>query len=285
MKKKIAIIAFLLLVIALFFVRLYIDANVIQISRYTVESNKIPESFDGYKIIHISDLHSKEFGENSENLLKKIEQENPDIVVLTGDMVTASDKDYTVFFTLVNKLTLSYDVYFIPGNHEQALSDKRKNEIKTYLEEHGVVVLNNEMVPLMKNSQNVNLYGLWYSNKYYSENDEYVLTEKYITELIGNADYEQYNILLTHNPRYFETYASWGADLILSGHIHGGMVRFPFIGAIFSPDEKFFPKYDAGLYQNDSEKSIIVSRGLGRGSTGFRLFNRPELVVITLQST
>lgn len=284
MKKKIFIIVFLILVVVLFLVRLQIDANVIQTSRFNLESSKIPKSFDGYKIVHISDLHSKEFGKDNKPLIEKITQEKPDIVVLTGDMVSANETDYTVFFSLVSELTQKYKVYFIPGNHEQALNPKEKSEIITYLEDRGVDVLDNEVAIIKSGDEEINLYGLWYSNKYYSENDEYILDEELISELIGNADTDSYNILLSHNPRYFLTYVQWGADLTLSGHVHGGMVRIPFVGAVFSPDEGFFPKYDAGLYTEESGKSIVVSRGLGSGSRGFRLFNRPDLVVITLHS-
>lgn len=284
MKKKIFIIVFLILVVVLFLVRLQIDANVIQISSFNLESSKIPKSFDGYKIVHISDLHSKEFGKDNKPLIEKITQEKPNIVVLTGDMVSANETDYTVFFSLVSELTQKYKVYFIPGNHEQALNPKEKSEIITYLEDRGVDVLDNEVAIIKSGDEEINLYGLWYSNKYYSENDEYILDEELISELIGNADTDSYNILLSHNPRYFLTYVQWGADLTLSGHVHGGMVRIPFVGAVFSPDEGFFPKYDAGLYTEESGKSIVVSRGLGSGSRGFRLFNRPDLVVITLHS-
>lgn len=286
MKKKIIfIIAFLLLVVGLFLVRLHIDANSIQVSHYKVESEKIPESFDGYKIVQISDLHSKDFGENNNLLIQKVDKEKPDIIVLTGDMVSADETDYSVFFSLVSELAQRYKIYFIPGNHEQALDSEKKNEIVTYLEQNGVDVLNNEVVSLKNGNDEINLYGLWYSNKYYSENETYVLDAELISEWIGAADTARYNILLSHNPRYFLTYANWGADLTLSGHVHGGMVRIPFIGAIFSPDEGFFPKYDAGLYTEESGKSIVVSRGLGKGTRGFRLFNRPDLVVITLNST
>ena len=284
MKKKIFIIVFLILVVVLFLVRLQIDANVIQTSRFNLESSKIPKSFDGYKIVHISDLHSKEFGKDNKPLIEKTTQEKPDIVVLTGDMVSANETDYTVFFSLVSELTQKYKVYFIPGNHEQALNPKEKSEIITYLEDRGVDVLDNEVAIIKSGDEEINLYGLWYGNKYYSENDEYILDEELISELIGNADTDSYNILLSHNPRYFLTYVQWGADLTLSGHVHGGMVRIPFVGAVISPDEGFFPKYDAGLYTEESGKSIVVSRGLGSGSRGFRLFNRPDLVVITLHS-
>jgi predicted MPP superfamily phosphohydrolase len=105
-----------------------------------------------------------------------------------------------------------------------------------------------------------------------------------MTKSLGEADLTKFNLLLTHSPTNFEIYKSWGADLILSGHVHGGMIRVPFVGAVFSPDEGFMPKYSAGKYRLE-DSILIVSRGLGRGSRGFRLFNRPNLVEITLKST
>ena len=128
----------------------------------------------------------------------------------------------------------------------------------------------------------IDSYSVTHSVKRGSEEGEFDVVIH--TEITPTLDSDSYNILLSHNPRYFLTYVQWGADLTLSGHVHGGMVRIPFVGAVFSPDEGFFPKYDAGLYTEESGKSIVVSRGLGSGSRGFRLFNRPDLVVITLHS-
>ena len=283
MKKKIIIIVFLIIFV-LMLIELYIDANCIQTTHFEVASEKIPASFDGYKILQLSDLHSKEFGKDNKNLLKKIDEADPDIIVLTGDFVTANESDFTVFFNLVDKISPKYEVYYITGNHEQAMKGAFKKEIFGYLSNKGVKFLSNKSVSLTKNSETIDLYGLCYESAYYSDRRSNVYTEEMMTKSLGEADLTKFNLLLTHSPTNFEIYKSWGADLILSGHVHGGMIRVPFVGAVFSPDEGFMPKYSAGKYRLE-DSILIVSRGLGRGSRGFRLFNRPNLVEITLKST
>jgi predicted MPP superfamily phosphohydrolase len=121
---------------------------------------------------------------------------------------------------------------------------------------------------------------LWYEKKYYTSQE---LTSEEILNRMGESDKGKYNILLAHQPKYFPLYQEWGADLILSGHLHGGMVRLPFIGAVFSPDGELFPKYSAGQYTLQ-DSMLVVSRGVGIGSRGFRVLNRPELVLITLKT-
>lgn len=283
MKKKIIIIVFLIIFI-LMLIELYIDASWIQTTRFEVSSDKVPASFDGYKILQLSDLHSKEFGQNNEKLLERIDASNPDIIVLTGDFVTANETDFTVFFELVDKISPKYEVYYITGNHEQAMSGSSKKEIFSYLSEKGVKFLNNEHIEIGQGEEKINLYGLCYESAYYSGRRDNIYTQEMMAKSLGEADLSKFNLLLTHSPTNFEVYKTWGADLILSGHVHGGMIRVPFVGAIFSPDEGFMPKYSAGRYQMD-DSVLVVSRGLGRGSRGFRLFNRPNLVEITLKST
>lgn len=258
MKKKKILITLLSVILILFFVRLYIDHNVIEISFLEITSNEISSSFDGYKILHISDLHSKEFGDK---LVNKIDEVSPDVIFMTGDMIKASKTDYTAFFNLVNKISPKYETYYIVGNHEQDLSIENMNKIIKHLEEKDVKILDNESVELISGNDTLNLYGLNYDNKYYIGDGE--LSKEKIDNFIGEVDKTKYNILLAHNPRHFEAYADWGADLTLSGHVHGGMVRLPFIGAVFSPDRFLFPEYSKGLYEIEDSK-LIVSRGLGK---------------------
>lgn len=286
MKKRIIIIimsVFMVLLLTLIIYRIYVDANVIEISHYKIVSDKLNKEFDDFKIIQLSDLHSKSFGKNNKKLMNMINHENPDIIVLTGDMVSANERDFSVFYELIDNLSEKYPIYFITGNHEQGLPRKSQDEIKNYLRNKGVVVLDNESVTITKNNYSFELFGLWYNKMYYSKKSGVSLTDERIINFIGKPKQDSFNLLLTHNPSNYEAYSKWGADLTLSGHIHGGMIRLPFIGAVFSPDEGFFPKYSAGLYESNNSK-MIVSRGLGRGSRGFRLFNQPELVIITLKS-
>lgn len=277
----IVIVLLLLLVVLL---RIYIDNEIPKVSNVEIKSPKLPEVFDGYKIVQLSDLHSKSFGNNNEMLIDMIDKESPNIIVMTGDMVTANEKDFTVFYSLVKELTKKYRVYYVYGNHEGELSLKLKSEITAFLKENGVIVLDNDYISIEKNDEKINLYGLCYTQKYYSYKGgkKHIITENYIKNKLGTIDKNKYNILLTHNPLFFDAYSGYGFDLILSGHVHGGLIRLPFIGGILSPERKFFPQYSAGVYEKGNSK-LVVSRGLSRGTKGFRFFNRPDVVSITFK--
>lgn len=262
----------------------------LSVKNYTVKSPKLPNSFKGYKIALITDLHNASFGKDNNILIKKLEEAAPDLVLLGGDMVSTSDTDYSVFFSLAEKLAESYDTYFIVGNHEQALGEERTELFYQSVESLGVKTLNNKMVTLEKNGEKINLYGMWFNLRYYTDRSEdathteqnYYFGTDAMEEILGKPNNENFNLLLTHNPLYFETYAKWGADLTLSGHTHGGMIRIPFKGGVYSPEKTFFPEYDGGLFEKQN-KTLIVSRGLGNGTEGFRLFNPPELVFVVLE--
>ena len=271
--------------IVLCLIEIYIDNEIPKATSFNIESNKIPTEFDGYKLLQLSDLHSKSFGNNNEKLIKLIDKEKPNIIVMTGDMVTANETDFTVFYNLVQDLKEKYILCYIYGNHESELKNQNRKKLTDFLFENGVIILNNDITKLESGDAEINLYGLCYPQKYYSykAGKKYNVSSKYIKEKIGALDKKKYNILLTHNPLSFEAYADWGADLTLSGHVHGGLIRLPFIGGLLSPERKFFPKYSAGLYEIGTSK-LIVSRGLSRGTKGVRFFNRPDVVSIILKS-
>lgn len=273
------------ILIVLCLIEIYVDNEMPKVTSFNIESNKIPIEFDGYKLLQLSDLHSKSFGDNNERLIKLIDNEKPNIIVMTGDMVTANETDFTVFYNLIRDLKEKYVLCYIYGNHEGELENKNRKKLTDFLLENGVVILNNDITKLESGDAEINLYGLYYPQKYYSykASKKYNISTKYIKEKIGTLDKKKYNILLTHNPLFFDAYVDWGADLTLSGHVHGGLIRLPFIGGLLSPERKFFPKYSAGLYENGDSK-LIVSRGLSRGTKGFRFFNRPDVVSITLKS-
>lgn len=277
--KKRFLFNLILICLVLLIIQIYIDNNVIEVSKCEIAFKNLPEQFDGTVILHISDLHSKVFGTDNMQLLNKIDEINPDYIMLTGDMVNATDTNFDVFINLIEAIGEKYETYYIVGNHELDLSTKYYEEICNSLLNHGVTILDNETVTLEKENQSINLHGMWYNSRYY-------FGEKFTTnsmEKLLGEEKDSFDILLTHNPKDFDAYSEWGADLTLTGHVHGGMVRLPFIGAVFSPERTFFPKYSEGIYSKENSK-MIVSRGLGRGLTGFRLFNRPELVAITLRS-
>lgn len=274
--------------IAFFLVELYIDSNMLVVTNINIKDKKIPQSFNGYKILHLSDLHSKSFGDKNINLINRINEVNPDLIVMTGDMVNCNDTNFDNFFNLVKALSTKYKIYYIVGNHEQNMKEENKNTIFDFLKANGVKILDNEKYVIEQNGEEINLYGSWCNLRYYSareSGEKYDFTLDVMNKIMENTEIEEekYNILLAHNPNFIDAYVKWGADLTLSGHIHGGMIRIPYLGGVFSPDTVLFPKYSSGLYEVEGGE-LIVSRGLGRGVRGFRLFNKPEMIVITLNN-
>ena len=281
-KKKTIVFLVIVLIIA---GALYYGNKTVEISRYKIYSTRLPAEFDNFKILQLSDLHSKQFGNENWRLLRIINKEKPDIIAMTGDMVSTSDDNYEIFYELSRNLAKRYKVYYVVGNHEQILMDDR---IIHFLESNGVTVLDNEKVKIEGKNSSINLYGLWFNLKYYKDmNDPYTKDLYFgfdtMQKTLGIPNSKEYNILLTHNPMYFPTYAQWGADLTLSGHVHGGVVIIPFKGGLLSPERDFFPEYYGGLY-SIKERKMIVNRGLGNGKFGIRIFNRPEVTVITLSN-
>ena len=163
-RRKIKLIILIILIIFLV-VRIYIDDNILKISSYEIESSKLPSSFDGYKILQLSDLHNRKF---NKRLFEKIDKENPDIIVMTGDMVSAAHTNFDNFFNIAKQIARKYKVYYIKGNHEGRLSDELYNAIEKKLKSYGIVVLDNQRVALIRNNEQINLYGLWVNQRFYS---------------------------------------------------------------------------------------------------------------------
>lgn len=272
---------------------LYIKYNVntLEVTKYVVENKKVPKEFDGYNIVQISDLHSKLFGENNKKLIQKIKSLNPDIVVVTGDLIDGENNNYNVALDFLKEISKLYRVYYIIGNHEQkSLIKKYKDEYKDYfnkLHQIDFVNLDNNKVEIVKGDSNINLYGLtvpYSCYKYLFDNQETTSIDiDFLEEKLGKVDREQFNILLAHTPFYFDEYEKWGADLTLCGHVHGGIVRLPLVGGLLSPDRKFFPKYDLGEYIKN-KSTMIVSKGLGGSKVLIRVNCKPEIVNIKLKN-
>lgn len=272
---------------------LYIKYNVntLEVTKYVVENKKVPKEFDGYNIVQISDLHSKLFGENNKKLIQKIKSLNPDIVVVTGDLIDGENNNYNVALDFMKEISKLYRVYYIIGNHEQkSLIKKYKDEYKDYfnkLHQIDFVNLDNNKVEIVKGESNINLYGLtvpYSCYKYLFDNQETTSIDiNFLEEKLGKVDREQFNILLAHTPFYFDEYEKWGADLTLCGHVHGGIVRLPLVGGLLSPDRKFFPKYDLGEYIKN-KSTMIVSKGLGGSKVLIRVNCKPEIVNIKLKN-
>ena len=263
----------------------------LEIAKYVIENEKIPKEFNDYTIIQISDLHNKSFGKDNIHLLNEINKINPQVVFITGDIIDGENKNYQVALNLLNNLAKRYKVYYINGNHEQkALIKKYKDLYTKYFEELKkipAIYLDNEKTQIKKGDSYINIYGLTIPFKYYKylfdKNKSTDLDENFLQESLPKINKKEFNILLAHTPFYFDEYEKWGADLILAGHVHGGIIRIPFIGGLLSPNRQFFPKYDLGKY-NKNNSTMIVTKGLGGSKVLVRINCKPEVVKITLKS-
>ena len=261
----------------------------LSLEEYTVVSAKLPEEFDGYKIVFLTDLHCNEFDYQNKALIDMIDGCSPDAVFVGGDMlVSRVDSSYEVALDLMRELSRRYRIYYADGNHELRL--KRKEEVygvayKEYvhqLKECGVVHLSNESIMVDSGISAICLTAFDMEEKQYRKFHPAPPSSEEMTDTLGDADPEFFQVLLAHNPNYFRQYSKWGCDLVLSGHFHGGMVRLPKVGGVISPQFQLFPKYDAGEYQIGTS-IMILSRGLGNHSIKIRLFNKPEVSCITLK--
>lgn len=261
--------------------------HMLRIKNYKVESSRIPSSFQGFRILHLSDLHGKELGSGNASLIKNIKMIAPDIIVMTGDMVNGKERDFCAFLKVAQAAVAQCPVYYVLGNHEQTQTGAKVKRILTALTEMGISCLVNSWVPLCKGEEQIRLYGMHFHLRYYYDRrHEYEKDAHFTAEdmrgLVGEPDRRCFNILLTHNPLFFRAYKKWGADLTLSGHIHGGIIRIPGVGGLLSPEIKLFPKYDGGMFQ-ENNCFLEVSRGLGNNFL-WRINNPPELPVLELQS-
>lgn len=230
----------------------------------------------GIRIAHISDLHKRRFGRDNIRLCQTVEREKPDVIFITGDLVSRKEKDLSTAKKTVEQLIKTAPVYMIFGNHEQDLSDGLKAEYARIAEKSGAHLLRNEMAETEINGRKLKIYGLEESLDVYKKDGSYrglkVLEKSDITELVGDRP-EGEVILLAHNPFFGEAYSQWGADYTFSGHVHGGIVRLFGIG-LLSPERKLLPKNAKGVYSFGRMK-LFVSAGLGKK----RLFNPSEIVI------
>lgn len=231
----------------------------------------------GVRILHISDLHRRRFGRDNCRLIGAARSEKPDIILITGDIVSRRENDFSAAEKLLRELCSIADVYFIYGNHEQSLTaPDGQARFADMLERTGVKLLRNRTVTAEIRGRRFNVCGLELPYTTYKKNDGYFrldrLTVGDITAALGEYPHGE-TLLLAHNPIFGREYAAWGADYTFGGHIHGGSVRLFGIG-LLSPERRFFPRYSKGVY-NIGGKKLLVSGGLGK----LRAFNPPEIVV------
>ena len=250
------------------------------VTHYSVTGKQLPDSFDGFKIAVVSDLHNARFGRDNSQIVRKIEEEHPDIIAITGDLVDANRTDIETAITLVHKLMQLAPCYYVTGNHE-AWIGKQFSVLEEMLLAENVQILHDEVIRLERDGQTIQLAGL--DDPDFTERDTVVQQSLLQTKLNQMNLSKEYCILLSHRPETFEAYVEENIDLVLSGHAHGGQFRLPFIGGIVAPDQGLFPKYTAGKYIRNNT-TMIVSRGVGNSIIPVRFNNRPEIVVIELKS-
>jgi len=252
----------------------------LKINEYEIMSNKIPEAFTGFRIAQVSDLHNAEFGEGNEKLIELLSQTDPDIIVITGDLIDSRHTDIEIALEFARQAIKLAPVYYVSGNHEARV--REYEDLKMGLAEAGVIVLEDQKVQIMREGESISILGI--DDPSFQEDylfgDAASVTSSALSELQNESD--GYTVLLAHRPELFETYVDSGVDLVFSGHAHGGQIRLPFIGGLVAPNQGLFPKYDAGLFSEGST-TMIVSRGVGNSIIPIRINNRPEIVTVTLQ--
>ncbi len=259
------------------------DCNRFVTVQYEIVSDKVIKPC---RFVLLSDLHNKTYGKDHARLIDAIDSVSPDAILVAGDMLTAlPGHSYEPALSLMRQLASRYKVYYGMGNHEYRL--------KLYPEKYGAVYEEyvSELVklgirPLINESTylpeyNVSICGAEIDRRFYKRFRKTPMDGRYLAGILGEPREDACQLLIAHSPQYFEEYAAWGADVVVSGHVHGGIVRLPFLGGVLSPNMTLFPKYDGGRFTL-GKTTMILSRGLGTHTIPVRVFNPGELAVITL---
>lgn len=275
-----------------FFLRSQYERNQLVTTEYEIESDKLSPEFDGLKLVYLTDLHDKEFGEKNERLLRAVREAKPDMVLIGGDsMVARSTSPSSVKRTLslLEELSPTQTVYYALGNHELRLKDleihrQTYEEFLSGIKRLGVRLLDNRSIAFHGNHGSLTITGLTMPWEAYPKFHKKPLKEGLIEQQVGNVPSKDFRVLMAHTPLYHEEYAAWGADVTLCGHYHGGTIHLPVVGGVMSPDYHLFPGICRGRYET-KEKMMIVSGGLGTHSVNIRFGNKPQIIVLKLRSS
>lgn len=279
MKKviKVLLIAVIILIF-LCLIDIWISYNWLTVSNFTVTSSKISEPF---RIVLVSDLHNHEFGSSNAKLVERIQEQSPDLVIIDGDMINGDSENDNVAVEVVRALSETAPVYYSLGNHEYDYIDAGHEELTEDLEEAGAVVLNYQSLDAEVNVNPIRLGGLYeygFESGMQSEEEN----ERAVSYLEEYTDTDRYLIMCAHRPESFYPwdYAdTWGIDLVLSGHLHGGQVIIPGLGGLYNSLDGFFAEYDYGQYKLGSS-DMIITRGLGSNPKILPRFNNPPEIAV-----
>ncbi|MEG0260571.1 MAG: metallophosphoesterase [Lysinibacillus sp.] len=270
MKKLIYLCLFIVFVV----VFLYVNNHWIIVSEHVYESERVPENFDGMRIVQVSDLHDAVFGDRQEKLVEKVKAANPDVIFITGDVVDSNRYNLEQSLQAVREFVKLADVYYVLGNHEVATN--RVDEIYEVLSSLGVHCMTNTSTVLERDGERIAIVGI----------EDPLMgreTDEMLELATKNVPEDLLTLLLAHRPEVFDVYVDYEMDVVFSGHAHGGQIRLPFIGGLIAPGQGLFPKYTAGVYEEHNTK-MVVSRGLGNSVVPYRVFNLPEIVVLELHT-
>ena len=272
------------IIVIMMWIILY-DSNRFVLRQYRLKDPRIRRSV---RMVVLADLHNKRYGRNNEKLLQAIDECHPDRILIAGDILTAKPRaKLDVAVELLTRLAEKYPVDYANGNHEHRLKlypeiyGDMGERYEEALQKIGIHRLVNEHTDL--SDAGIRIYGSEIERKYYKRFGILPMETEYLDSILGQPSGEWYSILIAHNPDYFPQYADWGADLVLAGHVHGGMVRVPFWGrGVISPNIRLFPKYDGGRFEK-GQAVMLLSRGLGMHTIPIRLFNPGEVLVVDLE--
>ena len=256
---------------------MYIESRMLITRRYSIDIG-LKESI---RAVHISDIHKKKYPHDWQRLVTRVKALDPDVIFITGDLVSRSEREFACKGVLIKRLSELCPVYLCKGNHELDLPSDCMNKLRQEIVQNGGILLENEKAVFRKGDTAVNIWGADLRRSVYRDKKGgfsglYRYTADDLTSELGIPD-SGVNILLAHTPFFLDSYTGWGADIVLSGHVHGGIVWTPF-GGLLSPERNFFPKYDKGLYQSGSTK-MILSAGIGK----IRLFDPPEVILLDIK--
>lgn len=269
--KKLLYICVVVVFIVIF---LYVNNHWIVVSEHVYESERVPSSFDGMRIVQVSDLHDALFGEKQKKLVQKVKAAKPDVIFITGDLVDSNRYNLEQSLQAVRQFVKLADVYYVLGNHEVATN--KVNEIYEALSSLGVHVMANTSTVLERNGERLSIIGIEDPLMGMETNDMMAMATAYIP-------HDRLTLLLAHRPEFIDVYGDHKIDVVFSGHAHGGQIRIPGVGGLVAPGQGLFPKYTAGIYEKDST-NMIVSRGLGNSTVPYRIFNLPEIIVFELHN-
>lgn len=279
--KKIIMLIGLLVAVATFVLWVCWGNTALQVTQYEIKSPRISEKLSGFTVVQVSDLHNQAFGENQVQLLAEIKSAKPDVIAVTGDLIDSNRAGMDAAMAFIVRAVELAPVYYVTGNHESRTAEYE--ELRLRMIRAGVHMMDGKVEEVSYHGASIYLMGV--ADPEFWKRFKKLKDAEIMQEALRSLSYDDsmYTILLSHRPELFDTYVAGKLDLVLTGHAHGGQIRLPFIGGLLVPNQGLFPKYTSGVFSENNTR-MVISRGLGNSRFPFRINNRPELVVVTLQA-